>query len=83
MWFFSRLCILVTFQCRIHSPTETRRKVLDMTETLMVVIKPISKSTANNLTIQLLSSDFEGSCCHQFCVVKRQKSFVVLIIFFS
>ena len=82
MWLFSRLRNLVPFQCRVHSPTETQSEALDMTQTLMTVVKSNSESTANNLTIQLLSSDLEGSCCHQFRVVKRQKSFVVFIIFF-
>ena len=53
MWLFSRLCILVPFQCCIHSPTATQRGALDMTETLMIVVKSNSKSTADNLTIQL------------------------------
>ena len=62
--------------------SETQREALDITETLMIVIKSNSESTANNLTIQLLSLDLEGSCCHQFCVVKRQKSFVIFTIVF-
>ena len=36
---------LVPFQCRVHSPAETQREAVDMTETLMTVVKSNSKST--------------------------------------